>query len=174
MLMAVCLIVNICVTTHVCVISRSVANSRVSDDEHFCDESPDTCVCCFQVRCWQQCVWLWTFVWGTFWHLCVLLPGVLLTAVCLIWIFVWWKSWRLCVLILGVLLTAVCLITEMCDKSPDTLHHFRKVSRLGCALYFFLKCLLTFGFTSLFNTVQYFEFAFHFHPYSVFVLVANI
>lgn len=26
----------------------------------------------------------------------------------------------------GVLLTAVCLITEMCDKSPDTLTHFRK------------------------------------------------
>ena len=78
-------------------------------------------------------------------------------------------------LILGVLLTAVCLITEMCDKSPDTLHHFRKVSRLGCAFIFiFWKCLLTFGFTSLFNTVQYFEFAFHFHPCSVFVLVANI
>ncbi|KAL8613855.1 AP-1 complex subunit gamma-1 [Nucella lapillus] len=27
----------------------------------------------------------------------------------------------------GVLLTAVCLITEMCEKSPDTLHHFRKL-----------------------------------------------
>ena len=27
----------------------------------------------------------------------------------------------------GVLLTAVCLITEMCEKSPDTLEHFRKV-----------------------------------------------
>ncbi|KAK3579009.1 hypothetical protein CHS0354_034806 [Potamilus streckersoni] len=27
----------------------------------------------------------------------------------------------------GVLLTAVCLITEMCEKSPDTLMHFRKV-----------------------------------------------
>lgn len=27
----------------------------------------------------------------------------------------------------GVLLTAVCLITEMCEKSPDTLTHFRKV-----------------------------------------------
>lgn len=27
----------------------------------------------------------------------------------------------------GVLLTAVCLITEMCEKSPDTLVHFRKV-----------------------------------------------
>ncbi|KAK3086859.1 hypothetical protein FSP39_024475 [Pinctada imbricata] len=27
----------------------------------------------------------------------------------------------------GVLLTAVCLIDEMCEKSPDTLHHFRKV-----------------------------------------------
>ncbi|XP_052229804.1 AP-1 complex subunit gamma-1-like isoform X2 [Dreissena polymorpha] len=26
----------------------------------------------------------------------------------------------------GVLLTAVCLITEMCEKSPDTLTHFRK------------------------------------------------
>eukprot|EP00106_Octopus_bimaculoides_P016729 XP_014784171.1 PREDICTED: AP-1 complex subunit gamma-1-like isoform X1 [Octopus bimaculoides] len=26
----------------------------------------------------------------------------------------------------GVLLTAVCLITEMCEKSPDTLLHFRK------------------------------------------------
>jgi len=28
----------------------------------------------------------------------------------------------------GVLLTAVCLINEMCEKSPDTLHHFRKVT----------------------------------------------
>ncbi|VDH91650.1 AP-1 complex subunit gamma-1 [Mytilus galloprovincialis] len=27
----------------------------------------------------------------------------------------------------GVLLTAVCLITEMCEKSPDALTHFRKV-----------------------------------------------
>ncbi|XP_041376588.1 AP-1 complex subunit gamma-1-like isoform X2 [Gigantopelta aegis] len=27
----------------------------------------------------------------------------------------------------GVLLTAVCLITEMCERSPDTLHHFRKL-----------------------------------------------
>lgn len=27
----------------------------------------------------------------------------------------------------GVLLTAVCLITEMCEKSPDALQHFRKV-----------------------------------------------
>ena len=27
----------------------------------------------------------------------------------------------------GVLLTAVCLITEMCEKSIDALHHFRKV-----------------------------------------------
>ncbi|KAL5021655.1 hypothetical protein ScPMuIL_000810 [Solemya velum] len=27
----------------------------------------------------------------------------------------------------GVLLTAVCLIIEMCEKSPDTLHHFRKL-----------------------------------------------
>ncbi|KAK0045846.1 AP-1 complex subunit gamma-1-like isoform X2 [Biomphalaria pfeifferi] len=27
----------------------------------------------------------------------------------------------------GVLLTAVCLITEMSEKSPDTLHHFRKL-----------------------------------------------
>ncbi|XP_078688688.1 AP-1 complex subunit gamma-1-like isoform X3 [Branchiostoma floridae x Branchiostoma belcheri] len=27
----------------------------------------------------------------------------------------------------GVLLTAVCLITEMCDKSPDALAHFRKM-----------------------------------------------
>ncbi|KAK2142509.1 hypothetical protein LSH36_945g00012 [Paralvinella palmiformis] len=27
----------------------------------------------------------------------------------------------------GVLLTAVCLINEMCEKSPDTLHHFRKL-----------------------------------------------
>ncbi|OWF34773.1 AP-1 complex subunit gamma-1-like isoform X2 [Mizuhopecten yessoensis] len=26
----------------------------------------------------------------------------------------------------GVLLTSVCLITEMCERSPDTLHHFRK------------------------------------------------
>ncbi|XP_025076007.1 AP-1 complex subunit gamma-1-like isoform X3 [Pomacea canaliculata] len=27
----------------------------------------------------------------------------------------------------GVLLTSVCLITEMCERSPDTLHHFRKL-----------------------------------------------
>jgi AP-1 complex subunit gamma-1 len=27
----------------------------------------------------------------------------------------------------GVLLTAVCLITEMCERSPDTLSHFRKL-----------------------------------------------
>jgi len=27
----------------------------------------------------------------------------------------------------GVLLTAVCLITEMCERSPDTLTHFRKL-----------------------------------------------
>ena len=55
MLMAVCLSVNICVTTRVC-ISRCVADSCVSDDEHLRDESPDTCVCCFHVRCWQQCL----------------------------------------------------------------------------------------------------------------------
>lgn len=29
----------------------------------------------------------------------------------------------------GVLLTAVCLITEMCEKSPDTLTHFRKFQK---------------------------------------------
>lgn len=28
----------------------------------------------------------------------------------------------------GVLLTAICLMIEMCDKSPDMLVHFRKVS----------------------------------------------
>ncbi len=29
----------------------------------------------------------------------------------------------------GVLLTAVCLVTEMCERSPDTLKYFRKVRK---------------------------------------------
>jgi AP-1 complex subunit gamma-1 len=31
----------------------------------------------------------------------------------------------------GVLVTGVTLITEMCENSPDTLQHFKKVSRIG-------------------------------------------
>lgn len=29
----------------------------------------------------------------------------------------------------GILITGVTLITEMCENSPDTLSHFKKVSR---------------------------------------------
>ena len=40
----------------------------------------------------------------------------------------------------GVLLTAVCLITEMCERSPDTLTHFRKVRvRSRSKIFYFLK-----------------------------------
>nr|KAG5693087.1 hypothetical protein BaRGS_014037 [Batillaria attramentaria] len=47
----------------------------------------------------------------------------------------------------GVLLTAVCLITEMCEKSPDTLHHFRKVSELVPQLVRILKNLIMAGYS---------------------------
>ncbi|XP_060078915.1 AP-1 complex subunit gamma-1-like isoform X1 [Ylistrum balloti] len=46
----------------------------------------------------------------------------------------------------GVLLTSVCLITEMCERSPDTLHHFRKV-RTVPQLVRILKNLIMAGYS---------------------------
>jgi AP-1 complex subunit gamma-1 len=34
------------------------------------------------------------------------------------------------IIILGILITGVTLITEMCENSPDTLSHFKKVRKL--------------------------------------------
>ncbi|VDN97227.1 unnamed protein product [Rodentolepis nana] len=45
----------------------------------------------------------------------------------------------------GVLLTAVCLITEMCDRSPDTLKYFRK--QMVPTLVRTLKTLVTTGYS---------------------------
>ncbi|CUT99584.1 AP 1 complex subunit gamma [Echinococcus multilocularis] len=45
----------------------------------------------------------------------------------------------------GVLLTAVCLITEMCERSPDTLKYFRK--QMVPSLVRTLKTLVTTGYS---------------------------
>ncbi|XP_002732837.2 AP-1 complex subunit gamma-1 [Saccoglossus kowalevskii] len=47
----------------------------------------------------------------------------------------------------GVLLTAVSLITEMCEKSPDTLAHFRKNEELVPNLVRILKNLIMSGYS---------------------------
>ncbi|XP_035678744.1 AP-1 complex subunit gamma-1-like [Branchiostoma floridae] len=47
----------------------------------------------------------------------------------------------------GVLLTAVCLITEMCDKSPDALAHFRKQNKMVPQLVRILKNLIMAGYS---------------------------
>lgn len=35
------------------------------------------------------------------------------------------------IIIAGILITGVTLITEMCENSPDTLMHFKKVNIIG-------------------------------------------
>lgn len=42
----------------------------------------------------------------------------------------WPLNNKLC-LFLGILITGVTLITEMCENSPDTLGHFKKVSKIS-------------------------------------------
>ena len=42
----------------------------------------------------------------------------------------------------GVLLTGVCLVTEMCRVNPDSLNHFKRVSRDVCVCGPMHTCML--------------------------------